>query len=76
MAKEYIYYCKTCGKIESRDVVWATLQQSVDMSFCPNCKVQINRILIDKDKVPTPDKGVFKGVAKIDAFNKYGGRYR
>jgi len=73
MAIEYVYYCKNCGIIEKRDVVWATLQQDVDMSFCPKCKVQIS--MIDKSKTPRLDKGVLRGV-KIDQFYRHGGGYR
>ena len=75
MAKEYIYYCKTCGKIENREVLWVTLQQSVDMSFCPYCKVQINRKQFYKDCIPRPETVTLKKPVKLDLFDKYGGRY-
>lgn len=71
MDKELIYYCKTCGKVERRDVKWVTLQQNVDMSFCPICNVQISKKVVPKGFIPKPERTSW--VCKRDKFDKYRG---
>jgi predicted RNA-binding Zn-ribbon protein involved in translation (DUF1610 family) len=66
--KEYIFYCNTCGKIESKNVHWITLQQNVDISTCPNCNVQIHKKRVNKGKTPSCGTGALK-----DTFDKYRG---
>ena len=71
MAKEYIFYCNTHGKINDKNVMWVTLSQGVDASVCPYCKVEITKVQVNKGQTPRLKPGVWRG--KKDLFDKYGG---
>ena len=71
MEKEYIFFCDKHGKIDNKNVVWVTLDQGLETSTCPHCRVEIKKVQVRKGRLPIAATKVW--TCKKDSFDKYQG---